>query len=745
MKKLLSLVFILLLTLSVVACDGSLPDFNNDDGDNSSNEETSQEDAHKHNYGAWVKVSEDSNATCEESSFCRTCSTCNNIEFKKGSFNDHQFETVTTPPTCVADGYDTRICSLCGKAEVIKTYAAAHNYPTTYKSDNKVHWSECLTCKYVTDKTEHIYDKNGVCMTCGAVQNATLGEINYNSSKTAISVNDELNASLFGATCYYSDGRSAQIDVTYSGTVAAGETIIVRLSVSDGDTTKQITIKNVKVYGAPTLTYDENVSWVNITSGLTANAFSASATDSFGSAAGVTVNTANTATPGTLTTVVITATDIAGNQTVKTVENVKVYSSPVITYDKSKNYISTSDVLNADSFSASAIDSFGKACDIVVESGSRVAGQTTAVKITATDELGNANSIIITNVKVYGTPVIYMDEFIFENTDIEFIVTVYDSFGKELTPEIKCTGTLADGERVEITVKATDSVGNIVEETYVYVVNHNKHNWVDGYCDVCEKQCPYTRDGNYIYFGEYPQSIKADNVTITTAVDDRGYYLGSDGNYYAKVVADPYSTSYTFSSGSEITKGEAYYFKVEPIRWRILSSDDETALILCDSIIANMAYRKDYSNNYKNSDVRAWLNATFYETAFDHLQRSIILTTTVDNSVASTGHSSNPHACEDTEDKIFLLSYSEVTNSSYGFASSASTYDTARRMKTSDYSRATGAYMSTNGSGNGRWWLRSPDIDSGPYARDIYLDGQVSNYTIGHSGHGVVPALRIKL
>ena len=95
---------------------------------------------------------------------------------------------------------------------------------------------------------------------------------------------------------------------------------------------------------------------------------------------------------------------------------------------------------------------------------------------------------------------------------------------------------------------------------------------------------------------------------------------------------------------------------------------------------------KTAANNYKYSKIRAWLNATFYETAFSELQREIILTTTVDNSVYSTGYDTNPYVCEDTEDKIFLLSYREVTNSEYGFSSSSD-----REMQTSDYSRATRA------------------------------------------------------
>ncbi len=253
-------------------------------------------------------------------------------------------------------------------------------------------------------------------------------------------------------------------------------------------------------------------------------------------------------------------------------------------------------------------------------------------------------------------------------------------------------------------------------------------------------------DGGYILFGQYPQTIMAADVTVGDVADEDGYYLGSDGERYAKVVADPYESGYTFSNNSSIIDGNTYYFKVEPIRWRILSESNGNALILCDSIIANKAYDSS-NNNYANSDIRAWLNDEFYKTAFGDLQQALIQTTEVDNSVYSTGYS-NPYACGNTFDKVFLLSYREVTNSAYGFASS-STYDTARQMLTSDFSRATGAYMSTDSScyGNGWWWLRSPSNNYSIYARDVRNLGSAFNdyYVYGDCSHGVVPALNLTL
>lgn len=280
----------------------------------------------------------------------------------------------------------------------------------------------------------------------------------------------------------------------------------------------------------------------------------------------------------------------------------------------------------------------------------------------------------------------------------------------------------------------------------------------------------YTREGNYIYFGEYPNTLKANDVLITDSQDERGYYLGSDGCYYAKVVVTPFESGYTFSDGSPVDTDSVYYFKVEPIRWRILTEDGEKAFLLCDSILANVAYQssKFYdaefdtictdangapngtcANNYKYSEVRKWLNDTFYNVAFPELQKAVILTTLVNNSAESAGDISNPYVCENTEDKVFLLSHAEATKREYGFASSIETQDKARFMQVNDFARATGAYMHMAPyTGRGMWLLRSPASGS-PIGCRAMDGGRAEVGRTGgdcaFNGVGIVPAIWIRL
>ena len=252
---------------------------------------------------------------------------------------------------------------------------------------------------------------------------------------------------------------------------------------------------------------------------------------------------------------------------------------------------------------------------------------------------------------------------------------------------------------------------------------------------------PYTLDGNHVYFGEYPQTVKGEGVTVTAATDSRGYFLGSDGCYYAKVVASPFG-KYTFSTGAPIENDEVYYFKVEPIRWRLLLQEGDEMLLLCDRILVNRCFDSD-SNHYASSEIREWINHAFADAAFDEQQKGILLPSHVANDVNTTGYSTNPYVCEDTEDRVFLLSLSEVTQSAWGLERAAD-----RQQKTTDYSLATGVWAQ---EGNGWWWLRSPYNEDREFARHVNEDGNVrdinginySNCVSAHSA-GVVPALRIR-
>lgn len=318
---------------------------------------------------------------------------------------------------------------------------------------------------------------------------------------------------------------------------------------------------------------------------------------------------------------------------------------------------------------------------------------------------------------------------------------------KDAIEEYRVEATCTEDGHYDSVVYCDVCDGEISRETVTLpATSHNPTSELK--CSKCSEPVTYYRDGDYIYFGEYPQTLKADSITITSTVDSRGYYLGSDGSYYAKVVAATYDGAYSegpepykFSTGATVNDGETYYFKVEPIRWKVLSEKNNSALILCDSIIENRRYDSSY-NNYAESEISEWLNETFYETAFTELQREMMLTTRLYNSapwdVVFDGV---------TDDKIFLMSFQNMRNDTYGFAKSYTYNDVERRRETSDYTRARGACMSTESKyyGNGIWWLRTPGDASIDMAMSVLFGGSMQlPKNVNYSDYvGVVPAIGI--
>jgi len=292
-------------------------------------------------------------------------------------------------------------------------------------------------------------------------------------------------------------------------------------------------------------------------------------------------------------------------------------------------------------------------------------------------------------------------------------------------------------------------------------------------------------------FGSYPQARVTDSVlvdqlniaagTLPTSANNQTwtsykYYIsGSNGNnfmWYKDVESGgdkyrgvyftsyrPYHTTNSSSNSNSYqddngyTTGTRYWFKYESITWDVLSGNQTgSALVLADKILDSRDYYHSlssrtisgstvYANNYKESDIRTWLNSDFYNQAFSVTEQSSINTSIVDNSAVSTGDASNSYFCANTSDKIFLLSYVEATNTAYGLSTT-----TSRIRQATDYAKAMGVYVN-NGDGSSRWWLRSTIYSGSDLVRGVNYDGDISDsYPNARYTHkGILPALRINL
>lgn len=227
----------------------------------------------------------------------------------------------------------------------------------------------------------------------------------------------------------------------------------------------------------------------------------------------------------------------------------------------------------------------------------------------------------------------------------------------------------------------------------------------------------------YIYFGSYPQTVVSDAELITKLekVCENKTSCVYEGTEYIKLTATPTNSSVFNSLVMSNNKIEAktYFFKVEPIKWRVLSNKDGKLELLCEFAIDASIFgskqkvnnETSYANNYENSDIRKWLNGEFLSTAFTNDELKYIQQTLVDNSEASTfTETRNEYACNNTNDKVYLLSFKEATKVNYGFNSSRDEQDEMKGCYSTDYARAKGVQMNVSNEyfGYVNWMLRSP-------------------------------------
>ena len=223
---------------------------------------------------------------------------------------------------------------------------------------------------------------------------------------------------------------------------------------------------------------------------------------------------------------------------------------------------------------------------------------------------------------------------------------------------------------------------------------------------------------NCLWFGSYPQSkiTKKDGEIYTTLKNTDNW----DKNGDAIIDSIKYH------------KTEADYFKYEPIKWRVLQSENGEAFLLSDVILDKQLYNEnDKYVTWEKSSLRAWLNKKFIKRAFIDEEREKINITEIinqDNPVYGTEGGNN------TFDKIFLLSLSEVSEQQdgekYGFLD-----DEIRACGKSDFSK-TGSW----------WWLRSPGYASDS-AAVVSSRGWVarSGRDVYYFYDGVRPALHLNL
>lgn len=243
---------------------------------------------------------------------------------------------------------------------------------------------------------------------------------------------------------------------------------------------------------------------------------------------------------------------------------------------------------------------------------------------------------------------------------------------------------------------------------------------------------------------------KLDDITTT---NENGY-IEYDGKQYkrcvysgAKVDADIEKNGVSLSRKTSLKNGVEYYFRVEPISWRVLSNKDNKTEVLSEKVLFPSTFGEttDYSKSY----VREFLNNDFYTCAFTDDEKAKINTVEVDNSAESTLEKDNKNVCENTSDKVYLLSLKDLCDSSKGFIGSADKNDSNRIAKLTDYACFYSAkFNNTTDSvyyGNSYWMLRSPSSSEYNNVAVVSYFGSANMKIRANStdGYGVRPAITI--
>ena len=261
--------------------------------------------------------------------------------------------------------------------------------------------------------------------------------------------------------------------------------------------------------------------------------------------------------------------------------------------------------------------------------------------------------------------------------------------------------------------------------------------------------------GSYILSGIYPQNNRITDADLIATLNNTsqtaiGWYEYNH-EYYAKVVATPASENEYFNDNStKVVSGETYWFKCEPIKWVVYKTvsqheeywkDDYQTIFVSYEVLDAHTYSNVSSadtTRYENSDIRAWLNGEFYDTAFPYGDMGFSIRW-VDNDAASTGDSTNPYASGYTQDQVFLLSRTE-----YKIANSA--YENNNDMRTrscTDWAIARGVDGVQQGNYRfSSYWTRSPSTSEG-IAYNISAYGNANSTTSITNKIGVVPCLAL--
>ncbi len=295
--------------------------------------------------------------------------------------------------------------------------------------------------------------------------------------------------------------------------------------------------------------------------------------------------------------------------------------------------------------------------------------------------------------------------------------------------------------------------------------------------------------GDLVTFGTYPQSMVTDEQLIaelnSLSLDwvSYGYYYwsysGGVANYFIKSVEkdwmkyvdiehnggkyrgvlieqyrqlmNPHYEDITSQKELGFELNKIYWFKYEPLVWRVVDSDEGILIseYVIDSQQMNESYYYSHSadeansirytdtgekilahvGDYSQSSLRIWLNETFVKTAFSHEEQELLMSRELNNQATDFCGEifdysfSNKNYYRTTNDKVSLLSVGELIEWSENIGT--------LEADSTEYSYSQGRQSDTP-----EWTLRTPIVGTLEYANTH----NVNPLFVGCGNH---PALRV--
>lgn len=189
-----------------------------------------------------------------------------------------------------------------------------------------------------------------------------------------------------------------------------------------------------------------------------------------------------------------------------------------------------------------------------------------------------------------------------------------------------------------------------------------------------------------------------------------------------------------------------------PIQWLILERDGQNALLISKCGLDTKPYdTNENGTTWEKSTLRMWLNAIFYNKAFNSAEQAIILTTSVDNNKEQCYSSWSKNDGNNTQDKIFLLSYAEVKKyfDVVYWKNAGPKENKKPRIAPTAYAIAQGAstfslYKTVDGADSGWWWLRSLG-QNGIEVAAVGASGCLHSFSAYETSASIRPAMWVNI